>query len=96
VFEGSTLDPSCQGRTALPRHRLHGARVLVSVRLHYLRSGGRRHREPRGCCTFDAKRDGVMLIIDGDDGVLSTETWIDHNLFAASRRQCAAAWKRSA
>jgi poly(beta-D-mannuronate) lyase len=58
------------------------------VRLHYVRIGGKTSTANRvDHCTFDDKRtDGVMLIIDGDDGVLSTGTRIDHNLFRGITR----------
>lgn len=52
-------------------------------RLHYLRIAGKSSADNRvDHCTFADKRtDGVMLVIDGDEGQLSLRTRIDHNLF---------------
>ncbi len=85
VFEGTTIDPivlrdaqhcrvtACTVRSCNPE----------GMRIHYLRIGGKSSADNRvDHCTFDDKRtDGVMLVIDGDEGRLSLRTRIDHNLF---------------
>jgi len=85
TFEQTTLDPillkdaqHCRVTACTMR-----ACAAEGVRLHYLRIGGSKSAENRvDHCTFEDKRtDGVMLIVDGDEGVLSTGTRIDHNLF---------------
>jgi poly(beta-D-mannuronate) lyase len=85
TFEGTTTDPivlrdaqhcrvtACTIRACNPEGR----------RLHYLRIGGSASADNRvDHCTFEDKRtDGVMLVVDGDEGQLSLRTQIDHNLF---------------
>lgn len=85
VFEGTTLDPivlrdaqhcrvtACTVRACNPPDK----------RIHWLRIAGRASTANRvDHCTFEDKRtDGVMLIVDGDEGVLATDTRIDHNVF---------------
>lgn len=90
AFEGTTIDPillkdaqNCRVTACTVR-----ACNVEGTRLHYLRIGGKASRANRvDHCTFDDKRtDGVMLIVDGDDGVLSTDTQIDHNVFRGITR----------
>jgi poly(beta-D-mannuronate) lyase len=52
-------------------------------RIHWLRIGGGNSADNRvDGCTFEDKRgDGVMLVIDGEDGRIATGTRIDHNVF---------------
>ncbi len=85
TFEQTTLDPimlkdaqNCRVTACTMR-----ACTAPGVRLHYLRIGGSKSTANRvDHCTFEDKRtDGVMLIVDGDEGVLSTDTRIDHNVF---------------
>ena len=84
-FEATTIDPivlrdvehcrvtACTVRACNPE----------GVRLHYLRLGGSRSADNRvDHCTFEDKRtDGVMLVVDGDEGKLTLRTQIDHNVF---------------
>ncbi len=85
TFENTTIDPILLKDAQHCRVTACTIRACSAegARLHYLRIGGRTSTANRvDHCTFDDKRtDGVMLIIDGDDGVLSTGTRIDHNLF---------------
>ncbi len=85
TFEATTIDPimlkdaehcrvtACTVRACNP----------PGVRLHYLRLGGSRSADNRvDHCTFEDKRtDGVMLVVDGDEGKLTLRTRIDHNSF---------------
>jgi poly(beta-D-mannuronate) lyase len=85
TFEETTIDPivlrdaqhcrvtACAIRACNPEGK----------RLHYLRIGGKSSADNRvDHCTFADKRtDGVMLVIDGDEGQLALRTRIDHNLF---------------
>ena len=85
TFEGTTIDPIMLKDAQHCRVTACTVRAcnVEGVRLHYLRIGGKTSTANRvDHCTFDDKRtDGVMLIVDGDEGVLSTDTQIDHNLF---------------
>lgn len=85
AFEGTTIDPILLRDAQRCRVTACTVRAcnVEGARLHYLRIGGKTSTANRvDHCTFEDKRtDGVMLIIDGDDGVLSTDTRIDHNVF---------------
>ncbi len=85
TFEGTTIDPIMLKDAQHCRVTACTVRAcnVEGARLHYLRIGGKTSTANRvDHCTFDDKRtDGVMLIVDGDEGVLSTATQIDHNLF---------------
>jgi len=85
TFEGTTLDPILLRDAQHCRVTACKVRACAAegARLHYLRIGGSRSTANRvDHCTFEDKRtDGVMLIVDGDDGVLATDTRIDHNVF---------------
>jgi poly(beta-D-mannuronate) lyase len=85
TFEGGTIDPIFL-RDA--RHcRVTGCTVRScnpeGKRIHWLRIGGKSSADNRvDGCTFEDKRgDGVMLVIDGDEGQIATGTRIDHNVF---------------
>ena len=85
VFEETTIDPIVL-RDA--RHCRVTACVVRAcnppgVRLHYLRVGGQTSADNRiDHCRFEEKRtDGVMLVVDGDEGQLALRTQIEHNLF---------------
>ncbi len=85
TFENTTIDPILLKDAQHCRVTACTVRAcnVEGVRLHYLRIGGKTSTANRvDHCIFDDKRtDGVMLIVDGDEGVLSTATQIDHNLF---------------
>lgn len=85
TFEGGTLEPiflrdarhcrvtACTVRACNPEGK----------RIHWLRIGGKSSSDNRvDGCTFEDKRgDGVMLVVDGDEGRIATGTRIDHNVF---------------
>lgn len=85
TYEGTTIDPivlrdaqHCRvTRCAVRSCNPEGARI------HYLRIGGKSSADNRvDHCTFTDKRtDGVMLVVDGDEGQLSLRTRIDANVF---------------
>ncbi len=85
TFENTTIDPIMLKDAQHCRVTACTVRAcnVEGARLHYLRIGGSKSTANRvDHCTFEDKRtDGVMLIVDGDEGVLSTATQIDHNLF---------------
>lgn len=85
TFEGTTVDPiilrdakncrvtACSVRSCNPEGK----------RIHWLRIGGKASADNRvDHCSFEDKRgDGVVLVVDGDEGRIATGTRIDHNVF---------------
>lgn len=57
-------------------------------RIHWVRIAGSASRANRiDHCALEGKRkDGVMLVVDGDEGKIATDTQIDHNLFTKVER----------
>ena len=85
TFEATTIDPIALKDAQHCRVTACTVRACnpAGARIHYLRIGGKSSADNRvDHCTFEDKRtDGVMLVVDGDEGQLTLRTQIDHNVF---------------
>lgn len=86
VFERCTVDPilfrntvSCRLTRCVVRH----CNPEDGKRIHWIRVAGPEARNNRvdHCYTEGKTKDGVVLVIDGDEGKMPLDTRIDHNHF---------------